>query len=237
MTVALRRRPRRCERDGDGIATHRDAEPSAEALDAYSRTVVGVAERVAPVGRQPARHARARAAAACPAGAGSGVVLTPDGFLLTSAHVVAGPGAGGPRRVRRRARVPLRGRRRRPALRPRACCAPTRATSRPPTLGDAERAARRPARRRDRQPARLRRLGDRRRRLRARPLAARPRGPRGAHHRQRDPDRRRAQPRQLGRRAGRRPRPRGRRQHRGRRHRPRPRRADQRRHAPASSAR
>src|SRR5437763_4203394 len=30
-----------------------------------------------------------------PAGAGSAVVLTPDGFLLTSAHVVAGPGRGG----------------------------------------------------------------------------------------------------------------------------------------------
>ena len=40
-------------------------------------------------------------------------------------------------------------------------------------------AARRPARRRDRQPARLRGLGDRRRRLRARPLAARAR-PHGA---------------------------------------------------------
>jgi S1-C subfamily serine protease len=30
-----------------------------------------------------------------PAGAGSAVALTPDGFLLTSAHVVAGPGRGG----------------------------------------------------------------------------------------------------------------------------------------------
>jgi S1-C subfamily serine protease len=30
-----------------------------------------------------------------PAGAGSGVVLTSDGFILTSAHVVAGPGRGG----------------------------------------------------------------------------------------------------------------------------------------------
>ena len=38
------------------------------------------------------------------------------------------------------------------------------------------RAARRPARRRDRQPARLRRLGDRRRGVGARPLAAHPRG-------------------------------------------------------------
>jgi S1-C subfamily serine protease len=30
-----------------------------------------------------------------PAGAGSAVALTPDGFMLTSAHVVSGPGRGG----------------------------------------------------------------------------------------------------------------------------------------------
>lgn len=60
-----------------------------EALDAYSRTVVGVAERV---GRSVAnlRVMRRTRAGSIPAGAGSGVVLTPDGFLLSSAHVVAG---------------------------------------------------------------------------------------------------------------------------------------------------
>ncbi|HKN95386.1 MAG TPA: trypsin-like peptidase domain-containing protein [Thermoleophilaceae bacterium] len=60
-----------------------------EALDAYSRTVVGVAESV---GRSVAnlRVTRRTRAGNVPVGAGSGVVLTPDGFLLTSAHVVAG---------------------------------------------------------------------------------------------------------------------------------------------------
>ena len=56
-----------------------------EALDAYSRVVTSVAERLGPsvanlrVGRR---------------GSGSGVVITPDGFLLTSAHVI---GSGRPR--------------------------------------------------------------------------------------------------------------------------------------------
>jgi serine protease Do len=66
----------------------------AEALDAYSRVVVEVAERLAPsvanlrVVRQSRRWS-------VPAGAGSAVALTPDGFLLTSAHVVSGPGRRG----------------------------------------------------------------------------------------------------------------------------------------------
>jgi S1-C subfamily serine protease len=56
-----------------------DARSDADALDAYSRAVTAVVERLAPavanlrVGR----------------GGGSAVVITPDGFLLTSAHVVA----------------------------------------------------------------------------------------------------------------------------------------------------
>jgi S1-C subfamily serine protease len=66
----------------------------AEALDAYSRTVVAVAEQLAPSVanlRVTRRTRRGRV----PVGGGSAVVLTPDGFALTSAHVVAGPGSGG----------------------------------------------------------------------------------------------------------------------------------------------
>jgi serine protease Do len=48
-----------------------------------------VAERVGPSVAN-LRVLRRTRAGSTPAGAGSGVVLTPDGFLLTSAHVVAG---------------------------------------------------------------------------------------------------------------------------------------------------
>jgi S1-C subfamily serine protease len=65
-----------------------------EALDAYSRIVVEVAEQLAPSVAN-LRILRRSRAGRLPAGAGSAVVLTPDGFLLTSAHVVAGPGRGG----------------------------------------------------------------------------------------------------------------------------------------------
>jgi S1-C subfamily serine protease len=66
----------------------------AEALDAYSRVVVDVAERVAPSVANLRVMRRGRGVQV-PAGAGSAVALTPDGFLLTSAHVVAGPGRTG----------------------------------------------------------------------------------------------------------------------------------------------
>jgi S1-C subfamily serine protease len=65
-----------------------------EALDAYSRTVAGVAERLTPSVAN-LRVMRATRRGRVPAGAGSGVVLTPDGYLLTSAHVVAGRGREG----------------------------------------------------------------------------------------------------------------------------------------------
>ncbi len=62
----------------------------AEALDAYSRVVVDVAERLAPSVANLRVMRRGRGGQV-PAGAGSAVALTPDGFLLTSAHVVSGP--------------------------------------------------------------------------------------------------------------------------------------------------
>src|ERR1700736_6388979 len=55
----------------------------AAALDAYSTIVTSVAERVLP------SVASLRVGRAGRGGAGSAVVITPDGFLLTSAHVVA----------------------------------------------------------------------------------------------------------------------------------------------------
>jgi serine protease Do len=64
-------------------------EADAEALDAYSRTVAGVVERLAPSVAN-LRVLRATRRGRTTVGAGSAVVLTPDGFLLTSAHVVAG---------------------------------------------------------------------------------------------------------------------------------------------------
>ena len=66
----------------------------AEALDAYSRVVVEVAERVAPSVANLRVMRRGRGGQV-PAGAGSAVALTPDGFLVTSAHVVSGPSRAG----------------------------------------------------------------------------------------------------------------------------------------------
>jgi S1-C subfamily serine protease len=64
-------------------------ETDREALDAYSRVVTTVAAKVLPsVAALAVRTARG-------GGAGSAVTFTDDGFLLTSAHVVAGGTTGG----------------------------------------------------------------------------------------------------------------------------------------------
>src|ERR1700730_2458773 len=61
-----------------------------EALDAYSTTVTAVAERVLPA---VARLRVRRGSRSFEGGAGSRVAVTPDGFIVTSAHVVAQAGA------------------------------------------------------------------------------------------------------------------------------------------------
>jgi S1-C subfamily serine protease len=59
-----------------------------ELLDAYSRTVTGVVERVSPA----VVHVRVRGArnGRQAAGSGSGVILSPDGLVLTNNHVIEG---------------------------------------------------------------------------------------------------------------------------------------------------
>jgi S1-C subfamily serine protease len=60
-----------------------------EALDAYSRVVTAVAERLSPSVANLRVSRRVRGGRLLDGG-GSGVVVTADGFMLTSAHVVAG---------------------------------------------------------------------------------------------------------------------------------------------------
>lgn len=74
---------------GEPGPTRTEAAPGAEsALDAYSRTIIGVVESVGPAlgnlqVRRPTRGGQA-------VGAGSGVAISGDGLIVTSAHVVEG---------------------------------------------------------------------------------------------------------------------------------------------------
>jgi S1-C subfamily serine protease len=67
----------------------------AAALDAYSRVVTEVADRLLPSVASLRVSGRNRGGRPLLRGAGSAVALTPDGFMLTCAHVVGGSGAGG----------------------------------------------------------------------------------------------------------------------------------------------
>jgi serine protease Do len=80
------------------LGPERDDRPAPEAhddepLDAYSRAVTSVAERLGPSVANLRVSRRVRGGRVV-AGGGSGVVVTPDGFMLTSAHVVAAADGG-----------------------------------------------------------------------------------------------------------------------------------------------
>ena len=84
-----------------GAAPPVPAADEDEALDAYSKIVTTVAERL--LGqvvqlrlsrRRSSGSGSRRGGEVRPTGAGSGVVVTPDGYVVTSAHVLAGADSG-----------------------------------------------------------------------------------------------------------------------------------------------
>jgi S1-C subfamily serine protease len=104
----------------------------AEALDAYSTIVASVAEALLPSVASLVVSRRGR-----PRGAGSAVVVTPDGFLLTSAHVLA-RADGGTARLADGRELPLELVGRDP-LSDLAVARVAASGLRPATLGDADR--------------------------------------------------------------------------------------------------
>lgn len=77
--------------DAAAVAPPSGADPDESPLDAYSRTVIGIAQALGPsVANLQVRRRTRRGPGD---GAGSAVVISGDGFLVTSAHVVEGLGA------------------------------------------------------------------------------------------------------------------------------------------------
>jgi S1-C subfamily serine protease len=77
---------------GGGKSPHESgaaAPPEAEVLDAYSRAVISVMEAMGPA-VVSVTFGDASSHAPENVGAGSGVIIAPDGYILTNHHVVAG---------------------------------------------------------------------------------------------------------------------------------------------------
>jgi S1-C subfamily serine protease len=62
-----------------------DHAEEADLLDAYSRAVIDVVDHVSPAVVRLENRAHGR-----PSGSGSGVIVSPDGLILTNSHVIAG---------------------------------------------------------------------------------------------------------------------------------------------------
>ena len=79
--------------DGQSGPVATDPTADAEALDAYSQVITRVADALIPSVAN-LRVSRTAWRGQFAEGGGSGVVITPDGFILTSAHVLAGTDRG-----------------------------------------------------------------------------------------------------------------------------------------------
>jgi S1-C subfamily serine protease len=77
--------PVSAEEISGSAAREPDGDREAELLDAYSRAVVSAVDLVGPAVLQIQVESAGR-----PAGGGSGVLFTPDGYALTNSHVIAG---------------------------------------------------------------------------------------------------------------------------------------------------